>query len=72
MLYASHCISPTQLDQKHSSTLAIFTGKPRKHKKPSHRIFRHMHGVLNEVYLQFFLQRWAVNRETNLMNLFNP
>ena len=28
--------------------------------------------VLNEVYLQFFLHRWVVNRETNLMMLINP
>ena len=33
-------------------------------KKTSHRMFRHMHGVLNEVYLQNFLHGWAVNRET--------
>ena len=46
--------------------------KPRKHKKSSHRMFRHMHGVLNEVYLQNFLHRWVVNRETNLMSLLNP
>jgi hypothetical protein len=31
-----------------------------------------LHGVLNEVYLQFFLHGWAVNRETNLMSLLNP
>ena len=29
-------------------------------KKPSHRMFRHMHEVLNEVYLQNFLYGWAV------------
>ena len=45
---------------------------PVNTKKMSHRIFRYMHGVLNEVYLQNFLHRWAVNRETNLMNLINP
>jgi hypothetical protein len=28
--------------------------------------------VLNEVYLQNFLHRWVVNRETNLMILINP
>ena len=27
--------------------------------------------VLNEVYLQNFLHRWIVNRETNLMMLIN-
>ena len=27
--------------------------------------------VLNEVYLQNFLYRWVVNRETNLMMLIN-
>ena len=27
--------------------------------------------VLNEVYLQNFLHRWVVNRETNLMMLIN-
>jgi len=32
----------------------------------------HMHGVLNEVYLQNFLYEWTVNRETNLMSLLNP
>ena len=41
-------------------------------KKTSHRIFRHIHGVLNEVCLQNFLHEWAVNCETNLMSLFNP
>ena len=50
----------------------ITTRKHHKHKKTSHRIFGHMHGVLNEVYLQNFLYRWAVNRETNLMSLLNP
>jgi len=28
--------------------------------------------ILNEVYLQNFLHRWIVNRETNLMMLINP
>ena len=28
--------------------------------------------VLNEIYLQNFLHRWVVNRETNLMMLINP
>ena len=28
--------------------------------------------VLNEVYLQNFLHRWVVNRETNLMMQINP
>ena len=42
------------------------------HPKTSHRIFGHMHRVLNEVYLQNFLYGWAVNRETNLMSLLNP
>ena len=41
-------------------------------KKTSHRMFRYIHGVLNEVYLQNFLHGWTVNRETNLMSLFNP
>ena len=45
---------------------------PVNTKKSSHRMFRHMHGVLNEVYLQNILHRWAVNRETNLMILLNP
>ena len=40
-------------------------------KKTSHRIFGHMHRVLNEVYLQNFLHGWVVNRETNLMSLLN-
>ena len=28
--------------------------------------------VLNKIYLQTFLNRWVVNRETNLMILINP
>ena len=28
--------------------------------------------VLNEIYLQIFLHRWVVKRETNLMMLINP
>ena len=28
--------------------------------------------VINEVYLQNFLHRWVVNRETNLRMLINP
>ena len=34
-------------------------------------MFRHMHEVLNKVYLQNFLHGWAVNREMNLMSLLN-
>ena len=49
----------------------FLTHKSAKVKKQSHRIFRHMHRVLNEVYLQIFLHRWAVNRETNLIRLLN-
>ena len=45
---------------------------PVNTKKPLHRMFRHMYGVLNEVYLQNFLHGWAVNRETNLTSLLNP
>jgi len=37
----------------------------------SHRMFGHMHGVLNEVYLQNFLHGRVVNSETNLMSLLN-
>ena len=44
----------------------------KKIPKISHGMFGHMHGVLNEVYLQNFLHRWAVNREMNLMSLLNP
>ena len=57
---------------------AVFLGpqitshKPVNAKKLSHRMFRHMYGVLNEVYLQNFLHGWAVNREPNLMSLLNP
>ena len=40
---------------------------PINAKKTSHQIFRHMHKVLNEVYLQNFLHGWTVNREMNLM-----
>ena len=51
---------------------ALFSPHPINAKKTSHRMFRHMHGVLNEAYLQNFLHRWAVNRETNLMSILNP
>ena len=40
--------------------------------KTSHRMFGHMHEVLNEVYLQNFLYGWVINREMNLMRLTNP
>jgi len=40
--------------------------------KTSHHMFGHMHGVLNEIYLQNFLHGWTINRETNLMSLLNP
>ena len=40
--------------------------------KTSHRMFRHIYGVLNKIYLQNFLQEWVVNREMDLMNLLNP
>jgi len=39
--------------------------------KISHHKFEHMHGVLNEVYLQNFVHKWVVNREMNLMSLLN-
>ena len=44
---------------------------PVNKKKTSHRMFRHIYGVLNKVYLQNFLYGWPVNRETNLMSLLN-
>jgi len=34
-------------------------------------MFRHIHKVLNEVYLQNFLHGWVVNREMNLMSLLS-
>ena len=58
----------------YKSTRALFRSQPLNlvnTKKTSHRIFGHMHEVLNEVFLQFFLHGWAVNREKNLMSLFN-
>ena len=66
-------VAPDLVLQK--STEALFSSHPINSvntKKLSHRMFRHMHGVLNEVYLQNFLHRWTVNRETNLMSLLNP
>jgi len=30
-----------------------------------------MHEVLNKIYLQNFLHEWVVNREMNLISLFN-
>ena len=44
---------------------------PVNAKKMSHRMFRHIYGVLSKPYLQNFLYGWAVNRETNLMSLLN-
>ena len=40
-------------------------------KKILHQIFEYMHEVLNEIYLQFFLHGWIVNREMNLISLLN-
>ena len=57
---------------KRSNKALLPPHKPRKRKKSSHRMFRHMHGVLNKVYLQNFLHKWAVNRETNLISILNP
>ena len=57
------------------NTQALFRSQrvnPVNTKKTLHRMFGHMYGVLNEVYLQNFLQGWAVNRETNLMSILNP
>ena len=62
------------LNTKHCVLLALFSSHPINlvnTKKPSHQIFRHTHGVLNEVYLQNFLHRWAVSHETNLISLLN-
>ena len=42
------------------------------HPKTSHQMFGHMYEVINEIYLQFFLHVWAVNRKTNLMSLLDP
>ena len=28
-------------------------------------MFKHIHGVLNKIYLQNFLHEWVVNREMN-------
>ena len=41
------------------------------HQKTSHRMFGHMHEVLNRIYLQNFLHEWVVNREMNLISLLN-
>ena len=71
MLLCSRSVQYPGLDQK---TKALFRSQPVNPvntKKTSHRIFGHMHGVLNEVYLQNFLHGWVVNRETNLMSLTN-
>ena len=38
--------------EEHSETVALFRSNPVK--KTSHRMFRHMYGVLNEIYLQIF------------------
>ena len=37
------------------SAMTMFSSHPVNEKKISHRMFRHMYGVLNEVYLQNFL-----------------
>jgi len=58
MLPLQHLIVVTYIFMADANmTMALFrSDKPRKHKKKtSHRMFRHMHGVLNEVYLQNFL-----------------
>ena len=77
---------PLQIPQFHSSVgrdvtragckkKALFRSlhvNPVNTKNISHRMFWHMHGVLNEVYLQIFFAWSAVNCETNLISLLNP
>ena len=52
-------------------TLAVFSSVGCKRKKFL-RFESSQFEALNEVYLQNFLHRWVVNRETNLMMLINP
>ena len=56
---------------RHSALFRSLPVNPVNTKKTSHRMFWHMHEVLNEVYLQNFFHRRAVNHETNLMSLLN-
>ena len=51
---------------------SLFRSQPVNSIHATHRMFEHIYGVLNKVYLQNFLHEWAVNRETNLMSLLNP
>ena len=61
-----------ELDSVHAGLFKSQLVNSVNTKKISHQIFRNIHGVLNEVYLQKILYGWAVNRETNLMCLLNP
>ena len=53
-----------------TSTKAVFSSVGCK-RKNFLRFESFQFEALNEVYLQFFLHRWVVNRETNLMMLTN-
>ena len=58
--------------KKGNCTKALFSSHPVNAKMQNFAKESYSFEVLNEVNLQNFLHRWAVNRETNLMSLLNP
>ena len=71
-IYIYHYVDTIDFILHHTSICRPCLDPKILHQKISHRMFGHMHGVLNKIYMQIFSYGWVVNREMNLMSLLNP